>query len=100
MNNWNENLMLIFGVKSLFEAIFIPSIRKLPMSGLEWTKMVYPSFSFEFTDLNKEVDLDISSGEIYDNLDLSNKLNSEKNDINETNLCKNYDNKSKYLDLV
>lgn len=78
MKNWRENLQLVFGTKSLFKAIFIPSIKKLPMSGLEWTKMVYQSFRLDFTDLDQELDLDILLGESEENI-INNKNNKNEN---------------------
>lgn len=95
MCNWKENLFLVFGTKSIFEAVFLPSIRKLPFSGLEWTKMVYPSFQLEIRDLDEEKDLDIllGQGEGEDNLDV---LCDESDKRNNNNSKRN----SKYLDLV
>lgn len=44
LGNWRENMFMVFGTRSLFRALFIPSIKKLPYSGLEWTKLAYPEF--------------------------------------------------------
>ena len=43
-NNWRDNLFIVFGTHSILKAIFIPSMKMLPYSGLEWTKIAYPSF--------------------------------------------------------
>jgi len=95
--NWKENLLVVFGTKSIFKAIFIPSIKKLPISGLEFTKMVYPSFKMDFCDLNEENDLNI----ILENEDGNNAFMKDQ-----ISFCKkepkkdSYNNGSKYLDLV
>lgn len=58
MPTWRENLYLVFGTTSLFIAIFIPSIKKLPISGLEWTKLAVPSIDFEIVEYDKNDKLD------------------------------------------
>ena len=45
--NWRKNLYYIFGEKNLFKILFIPSIKKLPFSGLEISKFVDQGFSIE-----------------------------------------------------
>jgi len=91
MSNWQDNLFLVFGTKSIFKAVFLPSIRKLPFSGLEWTQMVYPSFKLEIMDLNEEQDLNILLGQGEDNFDVKCN-NSSFNDVDKNNI--------QYLDLV
>ena len=36
--NIRQNLFYVFGTKNFFEILFIPSIKKLPFSGLEWSR--------------------------------------------------------------
>ena len=43
-NNWRDNLFIVFGTHSILKALFIPNMKMLPYSGLEWTKIAYPSF--------------------------------------------------------
>jgi hypothetical protein len=45
--NWRDNLFMVFGTRSLLRAMFIPSIRKLPFSGLEWTKVAFPFYTLD-----------------------------------------------------
>ena len=45
--NWRKNLYYIFGEKNLFKILFVPSIKKLPFSGIEITKFVDQRFSIE-----------------------------------------------------
>jgi palmitoyltransferase len=42
-----ENLYFTFCSKNIFEILFIPNLRSLNISGLEWSKMVDPSFEIE-----------------------------------------------------
>ena len=44
---WRKNLFYIFGKTNLFKIIFIPSIKKLPFSGLEISKFIDPEFSID-----------------------------------------------------
>ena len=58
--NWKKNLFYVFGCDNLFFIIFIPNIKKLPFSGLEWSKFVDDNFYVEGIDnFNNESDLDI-----------------------------------------
>jgi len=98
MSNWKENIFLVFGTKSLFQAVFLPSIRKLPYSGLEWTKMVYPSYQLEIRDLNEEQDLNIIVGKVDGNSD-SDCIYDHFNNNDNNSKANNY-NKNKYLDIV
>ncbi len=98
MSNWKENIFLVFGTKSLFQAVFLPSIRKLPYSGLEWTKMVYPSYQLEIRDLNEEQDLNIIVGKVDGNSD-SDCIYDHFNNHDNYSKANNY-NKNKYLDIV
>ena len=36
--NWRDNLFYIFGSRSVFRILFVPSVTRLPFSGLEWSK--------------------------------------------------------------
>ena len=36
--NWRDNLFYVFGSKNIFRILFVPSMTKLPFSGLEWSK--------------------------------------------------------------
>jgi hypothetical protein len=60
MPNWRDNIFMVFGTHSLFNAIFIPSVKKLPYSGLEWTKLAVPSFDFGIIGCEDGKDLRIS----------------------------------------
>jgi len=40
LNDWRNNLYLIFGKKSIFTVIFCPSITRLKYSGTEWSKLI------------------------------------------------------------
>lgn len=51
--NWKDNLYYIFGSRNIFKIIFVPSIKKLPFSGLEWSKYVDSSFHIQ-EDINKD----------------------------------------------
>ena len=42
-----KNLFYIFGEKNLFKIIFIPNIKKLPFSGLEWSRKIDENFFIE-----------------------------------------------------
>jgi hypothetical protein len=42
-----QNLYFTFCSKNIFEILFIPNLRSLNISGLEWSKMVDPSFEIE-----------------------------------------------------
>jgi hypothetical protein len=39
-----ENIFMVFGTKNLFSAVLIPSIKKLPFSGLEWSQLCDPTY--------------------------------------------------------
>ncbi len=43
----SENIYMIFGTKNLFRAVFIPSIKMLPYSGLEWSRLVDLTYKLE-----------------------------------------------------
>ena len=45
--HWRKNLFYIFGTESLIKILFVPSIKKLPFSGLELSKFVDQRFSIE-----------------------------------------------------
>ena len=57
--NWKKNLFYVFGCENIFFIIFVPNIKKLPFSGLEWSKYVDDNFYIEGIDnFNNESDLD------------------------------------------
>lgn len=70
--NWRDNLYYIFGTRNIFEIIFVPSITKLPFSGLEWSKYVDSSFHIE-EDINTDI--------IAISIDENNNINEAKNMI-------------------
>ena len=45
--SWRKNLFYIFGTSNLMKIIFIPSIKKLPFSGLELSKFIDPNFHID-----------------------------------------------------
>ena len=45
--NWRKNLFYIFGTENLFKILFVPSIKKLPFSGLEFSRVVDKNFCIE-----------------------------------------------------
>jgi hypothetical protein len=45
--NWRNNLFYVFGTTNLFKMLFIPSIKKLPFSGLEISRFVDNNFQIE-----------------------------------------------------
>lgn len=44
---WEDNFFMVFGTKNILKAIFIPSTKPLPYSGLEWSKIVYEKVAFK-----------------------------------------------------
>ena len=42
-----KNLFYIFGEKNIFKILFIPNIKKLPFSGLEWSRKIDENFFVE-----------------------------------------------------
>ena len=42
--NWRDNIFLVFGTRSILQAIFCASKKKLPVSGLEWTRLSFPDY--------------------------------------------------------
>ena len=45
--HWKKNLFNVFGTSNIFKILFIPSIKKLPFSGLEVSRFVDKTFSIE-----------------------------------------------------
>ena len=41
---WRDNVFLVFGTRSIWQAICCASRRRLPVSGLEWTRLAIPEF--------------------------------------------------------
>jgi palmitoyltransferase len=91
MGEWSENIELIFGTKNIWKAIFIPSIKKLPYSGLEYTAMVFPAYRLSFIEFDSGMDLDIRQTE--------EDLAYNYNDKDSNNNFKKRD-KYKYMNLV
>lgn len=69
LGNWRENLYVVFGTKSLVKAIFIPSIRKLPYSGLEWSRLVDHNY--------KIIGLEANNGSDYDDILIEDAMMTE-----------------------
>ena len=55
MKTIKENLYVTFGCKSIFKILFIPNFKSLDISGLEWSKIVDPSF--EIKGIKDNIDL-------------------------------------------
>ena len=45
--NWKKNLFYIFGTENIFKILFLPNVKKLPFSGLEFSKFVDKNFLIE-----------------------------------------------------
>ena len=45
--SWRKNLFYVFGTDNLLKILFVPSIKKLPFSGLELSKFIDNSFDIE-----------------------------------------------------
>ena len=45
--SWRKNLFYIFGTSNILKIIFVPSIKKLPFSGLELSKFIDPNFDID-----------------------------------------------------
>ena len=45
--NWRKNLYYIFGTENIFKILMIPSIKKLPFTGLEFSRLVDKNFHIE-----------------------------------------------------
>ena len=55
MKTFKENLYFTFSSKNLFKILFIPSLKSLDISGLEWSKIADPSF--EIKGIKNNIDL-------------------------------------------
>lgn len=44
---WEDNFFMVFGTRNIIKAIFIPSTKPLPYSGLEWSKIVFEKVAFQ-----------------------------------------------------
>jgi hypothetical protein len=42
--NWRDNIFLVFGTRSILQAICCANRRRLPFSGLEWTRLALPEY--------------------------------------------------------
>jgi len=71
--NWRDNLYMTFGTRSLFKALFCFSYKKLPYSGLEWTRLVISSYKHN----------EVSYGRHIEDLKEENNINSLNNENNE-----------------
>ena len=62
--NWKKNIFSVFGSDNLFFIIFVPNIRKLPYSGLEWSKYIDDNFEVEgienIKESNEEIEINVS----------------------------------------
>ena len=62
--NWKKNIFSVFGSDNLFFIIFVPNIRKLPYSGLEWSKYIDDNFEVEgienIKENNEEIEINVS----------------------------------------
>lgn len=55
-----QNLFYVFGTKNVFEILFVPSIKKLPFSGLEWSRHFDRNFHIDgIVDVNDTDDIAI-----------------------------------------
>ena len=45
--NWKKNLLYIFGTENIFKILFLPNVKKLPFSGLEFSRFVDKNFFIE-----------------------------------------------------
>ena len=45
--NWKKNLLYIFGTENIFKILFLPNVKKMPFSGLEFSRFVDKSFFIE-----------------------------------------------------
>ncbi len=61
-----ENLYMTFGTKSLLKAIFIPSIKRLPYSGLEWSRLCDKEFKLDYLDDYEGIDSNDSCEDLED----------------------------------
>ena len=60
LNKLLDNFYMVFGTKNVIKAILIPSYKKLPFSGIEWTRLIHPLFSIDglYDTLREEEDLE------------------------------------------
>jgi len=56
LSTWRDNVFMVFGTRSLLKAIFAVNFRKLPYSGLEWTRLVFADFRHELLNFGEELD--------------------------------------------
>lgn len=68
MNEIKENIFMVFGTKSLIKAILIPSIKMLPYSGLEWSRLVDINYKLETDCINSESNNLIKDNEILNEI--------------------------------
>ena len=45
--HWKKNLFYIFGTENIFKILFLPSIKKLPFSGLEFSRFIDKNFAID-----------------------------------------------------
>ena len=65
---WRDNLFLVFGTRSMVQAVCCASKRRLPVSGVEWTKLAVPMFKLDCV-IGKEDDFVEEFG-IVDNVSI------------------------------
>jgi len=57
-----DNLYFVFGTKNILKAIFCLSIKRIPLSGLEWTQLEYDkNFKFDVSEDDMPLDSKLSS---------------------------------------
>ena len=75
-----KNLFYIFGEKNIFKILFVPNIKKLPFSGLEWSKKIDENFFVEgienFDLINNNIENNNNNNKTIIN---SNIINNNKN---------------------
>ena len=73
-----KNLFYIFGEKNLFKILFVPNIKKLPFSGLEWSRKIDENFIVDgienFELINEK---NVENNDNNDNIKISNEINKK-----------------------
>ena len=67
-----KNLFYIFGEKNIFKILFVPNIKKLPFSGLEWSRKIDENFFVEGIEIFEPIN----------NIENNNKIIISSNIIN------------------
>jgi hypothetical protein len=45
-SSWRDNVYIVFGTRSLLKAVCCCSVKRIRLSGLEWTKLAYPEVDY------------------------------------------------------